>query len=111
VYAVHFLVLGSVSSFLFLTLYPHFGYFLSFLMVLISGLVIIVVTAYAATLYVDEPVIRIASWVADRVVVFLKSALILVSANPPPSHPPLGGGADPCLEIRSCASPEEKCLK
>jgi peptidoglycan/LPS O-acetylase OafA/YrhL len=107
VYAVHFLVLGSVSSFLFLTLYPHFGYFLSFLMVLISGLAIIVVTAYAATIYIDEPAIRIASSVADHVVGFLKSIRIFDSAGPPPSLPPLGGGVYSCTEIRPCASPEE----
>lgn len=107
VYAVHFLVLGSVSSFLFLSLYSHFGYALSFLMVLISGLLIIVVTAYAATVYIDEPVIRIASRLADRVVNFLKSAPIHVSACPPPSLPPMGGGADPRVEIRSGISSEE----
>jgi peptidoglycan/LPS O-acetylase OafA/YrhL len=107
VYAVHFLVLGSVSSFLFLTLYPHFGYFLSFLVVLISGLAIIVVTAYAATIYIDEPAIRIASSVADHVVGFLKSIRIFDSAGPPPSLPPLGGGVYSCTEIRPCASPEE----
>jgi len=74
-YAIHFLVLGSLSSYLFSALYLHLGYHLSFLLVLISGFPIIILFAYLSTIYIDEPAIKLASYLADNALKFLNSRI------------------------------------
>jgi peptidoglycan/LPS O-acetylase OafA/YrhL len=56
-YLLHFLLLGSFSSWLFLRLTPGMSYGSAFLIVTGSGLVLAVLMAYVATRWVDEPVI------------------------------------------------------
>jgi peptidoglycan/LPS O-acetylase OafA/YrhL len=54
IYAIHFLVLGSVSSWLFLELLEHTTYAGAFAIVLASGLAGSVLLAYAATVTIDD---------------------------------------------------------
>lgn len=58
-YVLHFLIIGSVSSWLFLHLNRHLPYGLAFLLVLLSGLAMAIVSAWWATRYIDEPVIAL----------------------------------------------------
>lgn len=67
VYAIHFIVLGSFSSWLFLLLYNRLGYGAAFAAVSVASLTLILTLAYLVTRFVDEPVIR-ASGVIGRVV-------------------------------------------
>ncbi len=56
-YLLHFLLIGSFSSWLFLRLTPAMSYGSAFFIVTGSGLALAVVAAYVATRWVDEPVI------------------------------------------------------
>jgi len=67
-YVIHFLVIGSWSSWLFLALNSYFSFNISFLLVLLSGLPVIIFTAYLATKYVDNPSIRLASYLGNKVI-------------------------------------------
>jgi peptidoglycan/LPS O-acetylase OafA/YrhL len=60
-YAIHFLVIGSFSSWLFLHLRVHLGYASSFLAVFIISLPLMLGLAYLLTKYIDEPFIALAS--------------------------------------------------
>lgn len=64
-YVMHFLILGSFSSWLFLVLHQNFGYHLSFLITLFSGVLVTVLVAFIATRYVDNPAIKFANEVGD----------------------------------------------
>src|SRR4030095_14981984 len=61
VYTIHFLVLGSISSWLFLRLLDHITYGATFLLVLGSGLIASLLLAYAATVTIDAWSIAAAS--------------------------------------------------
>lgn len=62
-YLTHFLIIGSLSSYLFVKVAPIFGYRLGFvLMAAISG-VIIWLTADLFTTYIDQPSIRLLSMI------------------------------------------------
>lgn len=76
-YAIHFLVLGSISSYLFSALYIHFGYHLSFLLVLISGFPTIIILAYLSTIYIDDPTIKLASYLGNNALKFMNSKMFL----------------------------------
>lgn len=65
-YAVHILVIGSLSSWLFLVLNSYLGYSLSFLVVLLSGLPLITLIAYLATRYIDNPLLVIANYIGEK---------------------------------------------
>jgi peptidoglycan/LPS O-acetylase OafA/YrhL len=60
-YAIHFLVLGSFSSWLFLRLHDRLGYASSFLAVFFISLSLMLGLAYLITKYIDEPSIALAS--------------------------------------------------
>ena len=78
-YAIHFLVLGSISSYLFSALYIHFGfgYHLSFLLVLITGFPTIILLAYLATIYIDDTAMKSASYLSDKALEFLNPGIFL----------------------------------
>ena len=71
VYAVHFLVMGSISSWLYVALMNQgYGYVLSFVIVLFTGLPIVIGIADLMTKWVDNPSIRLANrlakWTEER---------------------------------------------
>ena len=70
-YAIHFLVIGSISCWLFLRINRHIDYGLSFLVVLLSGLPLIIILAYLVTKYVDKPSIKLANFVGEKTIVFI----------------------------------------
>jgi peptidoglycan/LPS O-acetylase OafA/YrhL len=72
-YVIHFLVIGSLSSWLFLALNSYFSFNVSFLLVLLSGLVFIIPIAYLATRYVDNPSIRLANHLGNKLVQWTKT--------------------------------------
>lgn len=67
-YGVHLLVLGSLSSWLFLYLHDSAGYFLSFLIVLSSGILVNIALGYLITLTVDKPAIKLADLISRKVI-------------------------------------------
>jgi peptidoglycan/LPS O-acetylase OafA/YrhL len=67
-YAIHFLILGSVSSWLFLQLNAHLPYGLSFFLVLLSAIPMIILSAILMTKYVDQPSIKAAAYVSKRTI-------------------------------------------
>jgi peptidoglycan/LPS O-acetylase OafA/YrhL len=62
VFAIHFVLLGSISSWLFLTLYP-IGYGSAFVITSAISLALILGSAFILTKYVDQPVIKVSSLV------------------------------------------------
>lgn len=68
VYGVHLLVIGSISSWLFLSLLAHVGYIYAFIIVFLSGLMIILFLGHLITLYIDKPVIRLANYAGKNFV-------------------------------------------
>lgn len=63
-YAIHFVILTSFTSWLFLVLlHKGLDYDASFLLVLAASLVVVVATSEAATRLVDGPSIRAANWI------------------------------------------------
>jgi len=75
-YVIHFLVIGSLSSWLFLRLNDDLGYSRSFALVLLFGIPISVLLAYWTTIYIDTPVIKFASDICKKI-----SALVNVDTN------------------------------
>lgn len=67
-YVMHFLVLGSLSSWLFQISYNQLGYQGSFIISSASGLLILVLVSYIATEYVDSPAIKFSNYIGNRVV-------------------------------------------
>jgi peptidoglycan/LPS O-acetylase OafA/YrhL len=74
-YVVHFLIIGSFSSWLFLLLSSYFSFNISFLFVLLTGLPFIIFAAYLLTRYVDNPVIGIANRIGNRVIKITASSI------------------------------------
>lgn len=72
IYLIHFPILASFSCWLFNNLYPSFNYHLSFVVTLIGSLVVIIVSSFLITKYVDEPSILF----SRRLYEFLKSAFL-----------------------------------
>jgi peptidoglycan/LPS O-acetylase OafA/YrhL len=68
VYGVHILVIGSFSSWMFLAVYPELGYAATFLLVLLSGLLLAIFLGYLITLYVDKPAIRLSNFAGNKIV-------------------------------------------
>jgi len=68
VYVMHFLVLGSLSAWLFLILNDYFSYTQSFVIVLFSSLPFIILVAHLVTKYIDYPSIALARNISDKVV-------------------------------------------
>ena len=64
VYTVHFLVLCSLSSWLFIQLVPQFSYSTNCAIVAVSYLVVTFIIAHVLTYYVDEPTTRLANALA-----------------------------------------------
>lgn len=67
IYLVHVLVLSSFSCYLFLILYPHLSYLLSFIIIFILSIPLIIFVAYFVTKYIDRPGIRFSYLVYDFV--------------------------------------------
>jgi len=72
-YAIHFLIIGSFSSWLFLTLSEFFNFNVSFILVLLTGLPLIIFAAYLSTKWIDNPSIRIADYIGGKVVMVITS--------------------------------------
>jgi peptidoglycan/LPS O-acetylase OafA/YrhL len=65
-YAVHFIVLASFSSWLFLSLSDGFTYNEKFLMTFCASLVVLYILSVLLARYVDEPATRFADWLGKR---------------------------------------------
>ena len=78
VYGVHILVIGSLSSWLFLKLYVEIGYAAAFLFVLLSGLFIIIFFGYLITLYIDRPAIKLSNFASNKVIDLVYSNVLNV---------------------------------
>ncbi|TGE23841.1 acyltransferase [Hymenobacter aquaticus] len=65
-YLLHFLVLGSFSSAVFLALRAQFGYDASVALTVLATLPVLGLTSYAMYRVVDLPGIRLAQWLYDR---------------------------------------------
>lgn len=70
VYVIHFLILGSVSSWLFIQLEPMLNYDANCAIVALSYIVLTFLTAHWLTVYIDEPTTKLASGMAR---IYLKS--------------------------------------
>lgn len=68
IYAVHFLVLGTFSSWLFPSQLKFLGYTEAFLSTFVISLVLIIIFAHFVTKYVDIPTTRISTWLGRQVV-------------------------------------------
>ncbi|MDM8545218.1 acyltransferase [Candidatus Venteria ishoeyi] len=68
IYVTHLLIIGSLSSWLFLQLNNDFGYHLSFLITFVISLLIIVVTSHMATSYIDNPSIKLANVIGRKII-------------------------------------------
>jgi peptidoglycan/LPS O-acetylase OafA/YrhL len=76
-YLTHFLIIGSLSSFMFIKLAPILGYRLGFIVMAIASGLMIWLAAHLFTKYVDEPAIRLSS-AANRLRLRLSSSLLAV---------------------------------
>lgn len=65
-YVLHFIVLFSLTCWLFLALYDTFGFVLSVAISLVLSLAVIFAASYAVTRLIDDPGIRFSKWVAER---------------------------------------------
>ena len=74
-YVMHFLILGSLSSWLILVLNSYLGYNISFCIAFFAGLSLTILSAYLATKYVDNTSIRLASF-------FGKKAIAIAALSP-----------------------------
>lgn len=72
-YVVHFLTLGTLSCWIFLSAYPVLGHQQSFLLVVACGLPVNILFAYLLTLYIDEPVTKLASRFAEGFKLLVRS--------------------------------------
>jgi peptidoglycan/LPS O-acetylase OafA/YrhL len=66
-YTMHLLIIGSFSSWLFLRLNNLLGYNISFIIAVSIGFPIIVLAAYMSTKYVDNPSIRLANYIENKI--------------------------------------------
>ncbi len=66
-YVVHFLVLGSLSSAIFVVLRDHLGHAASFVIVFLSGMAFVGFAAYLSTRYIDSPCISFANRISHKV--------------------------------------------
>jgi peptidoglycan/LPS O-acetylase OafA/YrhL len=67
-YVMHFLVLGSISSWLFQVSNNYFGYHASFLVSFFVGLSIIIFVAHLATKYIDTPSIKFSTYIGTKMI-------------------------------------------
>jgi peptidoglycan/LPS O-acetylase OafA/YrhL len=65
-YATHFLLLGSFSSWLFLNLHSQLNYNESFAIVVVLSIGILIAISYSLTRYIDEPITRFANNLAKK---------------------------------------------
>lgn len=68
IYLLHVLVLGSVGSYIFVTVYPVHGYATALAWAGTGYLVVCLLAADIFTRYVDGPTIRFASWLGRKIV-------------------------------------------
>lgn len=67
-YVMHFLILGSLSSWLVLVLNNYFGYNISFCIAFFAGLSLTILSAYLATKYIDNTSIRLANFLGKKAI-------------------------------------------
>jgi len=67
-YVMHLLVIGSLSSWMFLILYDLLDYDFAFSIVFFSGLPVIILMAYLATKYIDTPAIKLAGYIGSKTI-------------------------------------------
>jgi peptidoglycan/LPS O-acetylase OafA/YrhL len=70
-YAVHFLIIGSLSSWIFLNLNEYASYVFSFIVVLLSGVPVVVFISFLATKYIDNPSIKLADFISKKTLAFV----------------------------------------
>ncbi len=73
-YAVHFLVLRSLSAWLFVALSPVLNYHMDALVAFVAGLLVVFPLSHLVTLAIDEPSIRLADLFAKRFLLALEKA-------------------------------------
>jgi peptidoglycan/LPS O-acetylase OafA/YrhL len=66
-YVVHFLIIGSFSSWLFLFINDYYNYSVSFFITLVVGLIVIVSLAHTATKFIDEPAIKFSNFFGKKI--------------------------------------------
>jgi peptidoglycan/LPS O-acetylase OafA/YrhL len=66
-YLLHFIVLGSFSSFIFINLAPRMQYAPAFLLTFVTSLALIIALSYLMYLYVDMKAVRFSKLVYNRV--------------------------------------------
>ena len=77
-YSIHFLVLGSILSWFVLKTHIHIGYGLSVIVAFFAGLPIMICLSYLVTKYIDNPSIKLASYISNSV---LKLVIMLNPIN------------------------------
>ena len=80
-YAIHFIILGSVSSWLFLMLNHRLPYGLSFLLVSLLSAPIIILTSIWMTKYIDEPSTKAAAYASKRIIALGEKSISLVTGQ------------------------------
>ncbi|MBE9032444.1 acyltransferase [filamentous cyanobacterium LEGE 11480] len=82
VYVVHFLILGSFSSWMFLSFHQSWSHELSFSATLIFGLLAIMALGYLSTKYIDALSIKLASYIGRKALVSLNSLQARIAPAP-----------------------------
>lgn len=72
VYGVHILVIGSLSSWMFLLCYQQIGYLYAFIISFVAGLTVIILVGHLITIYVDRPAIKLANYAGNKFVGLLQ---------------------------------------
>lgn len=88
-YLIHFMILGSYASYLFIKLNESFGYRTSFILTFIPTLVIVITAAYLYAKYVDEKAISFSKTIYRKV--FLPREESIESSGAIPSIPESAG--------------------
>jgi peptidoglycan/LPS O-acetylase OafA/YrhL len=71
-YVIHFIVLGSLASWMFLTLNQYFPYGYTFIVVFVSNVMVIVGLSHILTRWIDEPTIQFSRYLQKKIVAWFK---------------------------------------
>lgn len=66
-YLLHFIILGSFGSFVFLKLAPHVSYAINFIVSFVLSVGLIFLTSYLMSLYVDKRAVRLSHFLYERI--------------------------------------------
>lgn len=72
VYGIHILVIGSLSSWIFLICFQQIGYLAAFIIAFVTGLLVIIFLGHLITSYVDKPAIGLSNYAGNKFVVLLR---------------------------------------